>query len=267
MAKSKDITRISDLIPDANNYNKGTEFGRIGKKYCCLNCKTVFFSKKGCYSRMPMFCSKTCCVEHRRSIAKPNDAPKNQRRIAEFGTKECPICKKDFQYITSRAHTKTVCSIVCGLQYNANRLALITPEQRRRGIETRSDSQKWKDYIESRSGSNHPNYKGGKRPRREDWSLKSWRKSVFMRDFYTCQSCGVKAGKLEAHHIKPWATHPEFRYDVSNGITLCYECHNEVHGKEKREKTYHCKICGIHKTSGRRKMCRSCGAQNRLKGV
>lgn len=27
MAKSKDITRISDLIPDANNYNKGTEFG------------------------------------------------------------------------------------------------------------------------------------------------------------------------------------------------------------------------------------------------
>jgi len=27
MAKSKDITKISDLIPDANNYNKGTEFG------------------------------------------------------------------------------------------------------------------------------------------------------------------------------------------------------------------------------------------------
>ena len=28
MAKGKDITRISDLIPDANNYNKGTEFGQ-----------------------------------------------------------------------------------------------------------------------------------------------------------------------------------------------------------------------------------------------
>jgi hypothetical protein len=27
MAKGKDITKISDLIPDANNYNKGTEFG------------------------------------------------------------------------------------------------------------------------------------------------------------------------------------------------------------------------------------------------
>ena len=26
-AKGKDITKISDLIPDANNYNKGTEFG------------------------------------------------------------------------------------------------------------------------------------------------------------------------------------------------------------------------------------------------
>lgn len=27
MAKAKEITRISDLVPDANNYNKGTEFG------------------------------------------------------------------------------------------------------------------------------------------------------------------------------------------------------------------------------------------------
>ncbi len=27
MAKTKEISRISDLIPDANNYNKGTEFG------------------------------------------------------------------------------------------------------------------------------------------------------------------------------------------------------------------------------------------------
>ena len=26
-AKGKDITKISDLVPDANNYNKGTEFG------------------------------------------------------------------------------------------------------------------------------------------------------------------------------------------------------------------------------------------------
>ena len=27
MAKGKEITKISDLVPDANNYNKGTEFG------------------------------------------------------------------------------------------------------------------------------------------------------------------------------------------------------------------------------------------------
>ncbi len=27
MGKGKEITRISDLVPDANNYNKGTEFG------------------------------------------------------------------------------------------------------------------------------------------------------------------------------------------------------------------------------------------------
>lgn len=28
MAKAKEISKISDLIPDANNYNKGTEFGQ-----------------------------------------------------------------------------------------------------------------------------------------------------------------------------------------------------------------------------------------------
>ena len=27
LAKTKEITKISDLVPDANNYNKGTEFG------------------------------------------------------------------------------------------------------------------------------------------------------------------------------------------------------------------------------------------------
>jgi len=52
-----------------------------------------------------------------------------------------------------------------------------------------------------------------------------WRKAIYKRDDYTCQKCGVKGGRLEAHHIKPFATHPELRFDVDNGITLCKSCH------------------------------------------
>jgi 5-methylcytosine-specific restriction endonuclease McrA len=34
---------------------------------------------------------------------------------------------------------------------------------------------------------------------------------------------------LQAHHRKPFAEYPNFRYDVSNGITLCKDCHKEEH--------------------------------------
>ena len=55
-----------------------------------------------------------------------------------------------------------------------------------------------------------------------------WRKAVYQRDQYTCQECGQK-GNIVAHHIKPWAKHPESRFDVDNGITLCEACHAKKH--------------------------------------
>lgn len=55
-----------------------------------------------------------------------------------------------------------------------------------------------------------------------------WRKRVFERDNYTCQGCGTK-GQLNAHHVKGWAEFPESRFDVENGLTLCFDCHSDVH--------------------------------------
>lgn len=34
--------------------------------------------------------------------------------------------------------------------------------------------------------------------------------------------------RLEAHHIRPKATHPQLAYDLSNGICLCVLCHRHI---------------------------------------
>ncbi len=84
-----------------------------------------------------------------------------------------------------------------------------------------------------------------------------WREEVFKRDCYICMDCFHRGGKLEAHHIKPFAKlldeflqkynqfspiedkevlirlaikHEPF-WDISNGETLCEDCHKKV-GKE-----------------------------------
>ena len=83
------------------------------------------------------------------------------------------------------------------------------------------------------SGQNHWNWKGGVTPenqrQRSSAQAKAWRKSVFERDKYICQLCGKQGGKLNAHHIKPWAEHKDLRFEVGNGITLCEKCHKQIH--------------------------------------
>lgn len=60
--------------------------------------------------------------------------------------------------------------------------------------------------------------------------LREWRLAVYARDGYCCQDCGVK-GYLHAHHIKFWSTHPELRFEIDNGKTVCIDCHGLIHGR------------------------------------
>lgn len=55
-----------------------------------------------------------------------------------------------------------------------------------------------------------------------------WRRSVFLRDNYTCVLCGARGVRLEADHIKSWSAHPQFRFLVPNGRTLCVPCHRKT---------------------------------------
>lgn len=61
--------------------------------------------------------------------------------------------------------------------------------------------------------------------------LREWRQAVFVRDNYTCDLCGKRGGRLEAHHLNDWATYPLQRFLLKNGITLCKEHHKEFHHK------------------------------------
>lgn len=54
-----------------------------------------------------------------------------------------------------------------------------------------------------------------------------WRDEVLSRDKNTCQCCGNKnKRKLRVHHIENFNENINKRFDVSNGITLCEDCHS-----------------------------------------
>ena len=78
-------------------------------------------------------------------------------------------------------------------------------------------------------GEDHPNYRNDARRRTRGGPHHRWVNAVISRDRATCQECGATDVELHAHHIKPYRDFPEFRFDVSNGITLCFKCHWALH--------------------------------------
>ena len=55
-------------------------------------------------------------------------------------------------------------------------------------------------------------------------ALKLWREEVLKRDNGICQVCGNKPNRIHVHHIIPRQI-KELKYDVMNGLALCYNCH------------------------------------------
>ncbi len=60
------------------------------------------------------------------------------------------------------------------------------------------------------------------------YEYKKWRRAIFNRDNYTCQSCDKRGGDLEADLIKQYAFYPDLRLDIDNGRTLCKSCHRKT---------------------------------------
>jgi len=65
--------------------------------------------------------------------------------------------------------------------------------------------------------------------KRISYKYRKWRENVLIRDNYTCMDCGDKEKVMHVHHIKPFATNENLRYEMDNGITLCPSCHRYRH--------------------------------------
>lgn len=91
----------------------------------------------------------------------------------------------------------------------------------------------------AKRGSKGSNWQGGKTKKnliiRTSLKYKLWRERIFKRDEWTCVNCGEVGGKLNAHHIKGFSKYPKLRFDIDNGITLCKECHINIHKKIKNK--------------------------------
>jgi hypothetical protein len=72
-----------------------------------------------------------------------------------------------------------------------------------------------------------------------DSEMKQWRMNVYKRDNFKCKISNDDCnGKIEAHHILTWKDHPELRYEINNGITLCHFHHPRKREDEKRLSPY-----------------------------
>lgn len=55
-----------------------------------------------------------------------------------------------------------------------------------------------------------------------------WCAAVLKKQGAYCHYCGT-THNIDVHHIWTKKSHPEWRYNVANGIPLCRDCHIAVH--------------------------------------
>lgn len=71
--------------------------------------------------------------------------------------------------------------------------------------------------------------------RRPNLAYTEWRMLVYKRDNYKCRINNTECcGRIEAHHILNWASFPDSRYKIENGITLCKFHHPRKRSEEIR---------------------------------
>jgi 5-methylcytosine-specific restriction endonuclease McrA len=166
----------------------------------------------------------------RRYVSGHNLKIDNPSKPESFENVICKECHKPFR--SYRCFKRQFCSLHCRSKHIGQRLSSdpFYADRQRQLIKSLGN----KPPI--RTGEKHWNWKGGITPKnarlRGNEQYKQWRIAVFRRDWFTCQRCGSVGKNLRAHHIQPWSKHPLLRYVISNGITFCRDCHDDVHASD-----------------------------------
>lgn len=203
---------------------------RLIKTYKCIVCDNEFTREK--YGNKPLkTCSKECYLKN---ISKIHTGKKvlNKRPKTHL-TYDKIICK-----CGNKKDTKAITCIKCFYLRikRDNRECIICGESFKPKFKSSKLCSKECLIINMVNNSKldkNPNWKGGigskNQIERRSSKFKDWRKSVFERDKYTCQDCNKLGGTLHAHHIFPFASHKDLRFDINNGKTLCVKCHKTYH--------------------------------------
>lgn len=159
----------------------------------------------------------------------------------------CDYCGKEIKITKSRydRHKNHFCSQHCLNKWKATKITSSCDYCGKEINQKKSNYDKHKNHFcslkclgkwrsEHVTGENHPCYNPNltqeeREQRRKIEGYNDFINSVYERDDYTCQCCGKRGGRLNAHHVYGYAEYKDFRIDVDNGITLCEDCHKEYH--------------------------------------
>lgn len=157
---------------------------------------------------------------------------------------KCYKCNKDFYVSPEEIKRRKYCSRICQFESkktNEPRKCLICKNEyyvakstmKYRPKKTCSDKCSRVLLGRIKRGNKSTFWNGGRSSKRRriraSVRIKEWREKVFKRDDYVCQKCFNVGGYLQAHHIKPFAQYPRQRFVIKNGMTLCRECHKNIH--------------------------------------
>jgi hypothetical protein len=236
----------------------GNEFiAESGAKKTCFDCRKCVQcgNQNRCFGHK--FCSKKCSAKfnfhnntkiqeviNKRIFVKTCDTC-FQKFESKSGSRircqKCCVCK--FCGKQMKDATDDFCGLSCAGKWRyqnsekvrAAMLSGVYCEHRGKSI-SMAIAGKPRPYMR---GENNPNWKGGTygTERHADMGRTEyvqWRKSVFSRDSYKCMNklCTSGSSRLHAHHILSWKDHPDKRYDVANGVTVCVPCHKLIHSSK-----------------------------------
>lgn len=217
---------------------------RDAGQHVCVHCGSRFQS----YTKERRYCSRACRAAspewraqsavaqslrwQRAPWVMPAPRPPRERPTAPPVIRTCVACGFAFESRRARKYC-SVCGweqracVICGSLFRVRRYAVDVTCSRPCSLQWLSQRQR---------GEQSHLWQGGKTQQttliRTSARYAQWRSAVFKRDEFTCQLCQQNGGKLAAHHIRPFATHPELSLESWNGITLCWPCHRKLRSHE-----------------------------------